>query len=140
MGSLEAFASALDRAARRLEDGGARRVADEFGQDFLAEFKRNTPVETGALQGSESMEISGGGSSATVKVSTHLALYASFRNDGGTITVKRARVLTDGASFFGKSVTQHGAHYKEKTVTWAEGAIGGLCDQIVQEILDESGI
>jgi hypothetical protein len=138
--SLDAFADALSRAARDLEENGAIRCAQEFQPKFLAEFKRNTPKRSGALAGSEHSDLEGGGAHAEVKVSTNLPLYASFRNDGGTIHVRHARVLTDGASFFGKQVTQRGSHYKERTVSWAGGAIGAACDEIIQRILEESGI
>jgi hypothetical protein len=140
MSSLDAFADALSRAARDLEEKGALRCAQEFQPKFLAEFQRNTPKRSGALAGSEHSDLEGGGGHAEVKVSTHLPLYASFRNDGGTITVKHAKVLTDGSSFFGKSVTQKGSHYVESTIAWARGAIGPACDDIVQQILEESGI
>lgn len=134
---LDAFAARLEAVASEFADDAARRAADKVGQEFLAKLKDNTPVETGTLRGSEAVDGGGGGgSSATVRISTHLPLYASFREYGGTIRVRNARVLTNGVDFFGRSVTQHGSAYMAKTVAWANGGgIDGVVEAVVVSIL-----
>jgi hypothetical protein len=138
---LASFALALNRTAAALDSEAATRCARAAGGAFLGEFKKNTPVESGALRDSESMEVSGGGTHATAHVSTHLGLYASFRNDGGTIRVKHARVLSDGKSFFGKEVTQKGSGYLERTVEWADaGGMRGPMDTAIDRIFRDNGL
>ena len=138
---LASFALALNRTAAALDSEAATRCAQAAGGAFLGEFKKNTPVESGALRDSETVEVSGGGTHARATVSTHLPLYASFRNYGGTIHVKNARVLSDGQSFFGKSVTQKGSAYLEKTVDWGRaGGMRGPMDTAIDRIFRENGL
>jgi hypothetical protein len=130
---LAEFAARLESVASELEDGAARDAAERAGDEFHARLQENTPVLTGALRDSEALDgVTGSGSTAVARISTHLPLYASFREYGGTITVKRASVLTNGESFFGKSVTQHGSEYMGRTVAWAEG--GGI-DNVVSAVI-----
>lgn len=138
---LSELAAALNRAADALETDAAARCARAAGGAFLGQLKANTPVLTGDLRDSESMTVTGGGASATALISTHLPLYASFRETGGTITVKRAKVLTNGSQFFGRSVTQEGSHYMARTVTWASGgALQGPVDTAIDRIMRDAGL
>ena len=141
MGGLGELAAAFDRAADALERDGATRAARAAGGAFLGQLKANTPVLTGALRASESMTVTGGGSFASALISTHMPVYASFREHGGTITVKRARVLTDGRHFFGKSVTQEGSHYMERTRQWAAGGtLQGPVQTAIDRLLRDAGL
>jgi hypothetical protein len=142
---LGGLAAALDRAADKLGDGG-HEIADRFAPDFLDAFKGYTPRLTGALRSSEDVTVSGSGCT----VSTHLPLYASFRNDGGDISPKHTFVdkrtgkVREGYlhfnGTFARHVHQEGSHYRERTIAWASGAIGPICEEIVQQILDLSGL
>lgn len=138
---LPEFAVRLNRLAAELSDNAATRAANGAGGAFLGELKKNTPVETGALRDSEDVAVSGGGTHARAHIQTHLPLYASFREYGGTIHVKHARVLTNGAQFFGKVVTQHGSGYMARTVDWADGGgIDGPVETVVDRIFADSGL
>jgi hypothetical protein len=138
---LGEFAAALDRTAAIMESEAATRCARAGGGAFLGEFKKNTPVLTGALRDSEDMKVSGGGTHAAAEISTHRPEYAEFRETGGTIHVKSARVLSDGKSFFGKSVTQKGSGYLARTVAWAEGGgILGPMETTVDRIFRDGGL
>lgn len=146
---LAGFADALDKLAGELEDGAVK-IADKFAPAFLQAFKGYTPELTGALKDSEDSEVSGGGGSAGVVVSTHLPLYASFRNDGGEIKpkhtyvdkrtgkVKQGYLHFDGV--YTRYVKQEGAHYREKTIEWAEGELPAYCQEVIQEIMESAGL
>jgi hypothetical protein len=146
---LAAFADALDKLAGELEDG-AQKIADKFAPKFLAEFKRVTPVRSGALQDSEDSEITGGGGSAGVVVRTHLPLYASFRNNGGDIEPRHTYVdkrtgkehmgFLHFEGVFTRHVHQFGAHYREKTIEWAEGELPAYCQEVIREIMESAGL
>jgi hypothetical protein len=125
-----------------MQSRGARDIATAMGARFTHELKGNTPVLSGALRASEHSDgTEGGGTSATVTVSTHLPLYASFREHGGTITVKRARVLTDGHRFFGRSVTQAGSHYMQRTAQWAAGGVmDDIAERVASEVMRDAGL
>lgn len=138
---LGQFAAALERTARAMESDGAARCARAAGGAFLGKLKENTPKLSGALADSESMEVSGGGASARAHIQTHRGEYASFRETGGTIRVKHARVLSDGRSFFGRSVTQKGSRYMARTVEWAEGGgLSGPVNAAVDRIFRDNGL
>jgi hypothetical protein len=123
MGGLAEFAARLKDLAERTETEFADGCIREMAVVALAALKKETPKRSGRLAGSETIDsISGGGTSATAILAPH-TIYAAFREHGGEISVKRARVLTDGESFFGKHVTQAGAHYMEK----GEAAGRGPC-------------
>jgi hypothetical protein len=84
--NLSEFADALVKAADAVEDHGAIDACDEVSARMLEELHSNTPVLTGALMESERVDsLTGDGASATAVVSTHLPLYARFRERGGTI-------------------------------------------------------
>ena len=111
------FAEAASRA-RAVTDKAqaslARDCARAGANEFLAELHVTTPVETGALRASERVwRVFGGGAQAQAIVGPNI-IYGAFRNYGGTIRIRRAKVLTDGTRFFGKQVTQRGSRYMER--------------------------
>lgn len=146
---LDGLAEALDKLADELSDG-AGEIARRFAPKFLEAFKGFTPSLTGALRDSEDSEVSGGGGSGGVTVRTHLPLYASFRNYGGDIEPKHTYVdkrtgkvhlgYLHFEGTFARHVHQEGAHYREKTVSWAEGELPAFCQEVVAEIMESSGL
>lgn len=112
--NLAEAAAAARAMAERCEASLARDCAQAMAGAALTALKSATPVRSGRLRASETIDsVSGGGSHATAVIAPH-TVYAEFRNRGGTIHVRNARVLTDGVSFFGRSVTQAGSHYMER--------------------------
>lgn len=110
---LDEFAAAMEAVTGRAETGLAAECARAAANEFLAALHVTTPVRSGALRASERVwRVWGSGPTAEAIVGPNI-IYDRFRNDGGTISVRRAKVLTDGVSFFGRHVTQHGAHYME---------------------------
>jgi hypothetical protein len=142
---LGGLADALDKLAGELENC-PRTIAEKFAPELLEAFRGYTPKLTGALADSEGTEVSDGG----VTFRTHLPLYASFRNYGGDIEPKHTYVDKrtgkvhmgflhfDGT--FARHVHQEGAHYLERTISWADGALPGVMEEVVQEIFDASGL
>ena len=120
------FADAAARfkaATGRAEASMARECAAAGARAFLPVEKSKTPVLSGRLRDSEAVKaVTGSGTYAEAVVSPH-RIYAHFRNFGGTITVRRAKVLTDGVNFFGRSVTQAGSHYVERAHSAAIGPV-----------------
>jgi hypothetical protein len=113
------FRAATDRA----EASMARECAAAGARAFLPIERSVTPVLSGRLRQSEAVKaVTGGGTFAEAVVSPN-TVYAHFRNFGGTITVRRAKVLTDGSRFFGRSVTQAGSHYVERAHNAAIGPV-----------------
>lgn len=138
--TLGELAAALRRAASEIDAHGAMDCAQEAGHEFLVALRSSTPVLTGALRASERIDsLRGGGTDATATIGAH-TVYARFRNDGGTITVKRASVLTNGTEFFGKSVTQAGSHYFETAETRAGPEIKAACQRVIDRILHDAGL
>jgi hypothetical protein len=138
--NLSEFAAALDKAAAAVETTAARECAADAGQAFLQVLRGTTPVLTGELRASERVDsIRGGGTFAVATVGAH-TVYAAFREHGGTIHVKNARVLSDGHSFFGKSVTQAGSHYFERAEAAAGGPIEAACRETITRILRDAGL
>lgn len=133
--NLEEFAAAARAMAERAEAELAITVACEGARELLAAMQVVTPVLSGALRASEHVQsVSGSGSHAVALVGPDgSVIYDEFRDQGGTITVKRAKVLTDGVSFFGRSVTQQGSHYMER----AEEEARPLVEAAAQIVLDE---
>lgn len=136
------FAEAAGRAkavADRAEAGLARDCAQAGGREFLAELHVTTPVLSGALRASEHiLSVSGSGSHAVAVVGPDgSVIYDRFRNDGGTITVKRAKVLgTPAVGFFGRSVTQAGSRYMERAEEAAEGTMHAAMAAILSGYLE----
>ncbi len=123
MGGLAELAAKLKDLAGRTESEFAGGCIREIAPAALAALKHATPKRSGRLAGSETIDsITGSGTTATAVLAPH-TIYAEFREHGGTISVKHARVLTDGESFFGKHVTQAGSHYMER----GEAAGRGPC-------------
>lgn len=141
MAGLSDLAARLTAASADIQRDAALKAARAAGDALLREMQRVTPVLTGALRGSERVNsVTGSGTRATAAVGPHM-IYAQFRNYGGTIHVKNARVLSDGRSFFGRQVTQGGSHYMEKAATWAAaGGLDGPVGQAIDEIMESSGL
>jgi hypothetical protein len=133
---LAGFAAEIRALAARAETGLARDCAGAAARELLAALEVTTPVRSGALRASERIwSVSGGGPVAVAIVGSDL-VYAKFRNDGGTIHVKRAKVLgTPAVGFFGKQVTQAGSHYMERAEGEAIGPIQAACTSIVADFL-----
>jgi hypothetical protein len=111
---LDGFAAAIDTLADRAEARLAAECARVAANEFVAALHVTTPVESGKLRASERVwRVWGSGATAEAIAGPNI-IYDRFRNDGGTISVRRARVLSNGFRFFGRHVTQHGAHYMEK--------------------------
>ena len=133
--NLAEFAAAAREVAERADAGLARNCARAGANEFLAALHVTTPVETGALRASERVwRVFGGGATAEAIVGPSI-IYDRFRNDGGTITVRRAKVLTNGSQFFGRSVTQAGSHYMERAAEWSEGTMPAAMQVILDEIV-----
>ena len=133
------FAEAASRARAvtdRAQASLARDCARAGANEFLAELHVTTPVETGALRASERVwRVFGGGAQASAIVGPNI-IYGAFRNYGGTIRVRRAKVLTDGSRFFGKQVTQSGSHYMERAEDAAEGTMRAAMQAILSDYLE----
>lgn len=137
---LAGFADALERADREIETRAAIECARDAGQAFLVQLRLETPVLTGELRASETVDsVRGSGTFAVATIGAH-TVYAEFRNDGGTITVKNATVLTDGVSFFGRSVTQAGSHYFERAGARAGPEIEDACKRTIEGMLRDAGL
>ena len=132
---LAGFAAAIREVAGRAEATLATDCARAAGREYLAALFTTTPVRTGALRDSERIQsLSGGGTVAVALVGPDI-IYDRIQNDGGTIHVKHAKVLTDGATFFGKQVTIKGQHYMEKAEAEALGPIAAAIAAIVDETI-----
>jgi hypothetical protein len=133
---LAGFAAAVRGIAERCGEGLALESCRMGSREYLHVLQMETPVRTGALRGSEhQMALTGGGAEAVAVVGTDL-IYARFRNYGGTISVKRARVLTDGTTFFGTHVTQRGSHYLEKSRGPGQEALSRACKVVADEMIE----
>ena len=139
--NLGEFAAALRGLADRAESELASTCAEEAGRDFLATLRVVTPKRSGHLADSESLDsVTGSGAVAEAIVGAH-AIYAKFRNDGGTITAKKKNARgqymlgTPEVGFFGRSVTQHGAHYFETAEGLAGPQIEAACQGVLERFL-----
>jgi len=133
--NLSEAAARFREIAERCEEGLARDCARAGANEFLAELHVTTPVETGALRASERVwRVFGGGEHAVAVVGPNI-IYDRFRNDGGTIHVRRAKVLTDGSRFFGRQVTQAGSHYMERARDESAGTMGAAMRIVVSDYL-----
>ncbi len=134
MGGLSEFAAALRKVADRAESELALEACRMGAREYLAVLQEETPVRSGALRASEHVwRVSGSGESASAILGPDI-VYDKFRNDGGTIHVRRARVLTDGVSFFGRHVTQRGSHYMERARGPGAAALAVACKVTADEI------
>lgn len=136
MVNLGEFAAALRGLAERAEADLAPQCAEEAGRDFLAVLRAVTPKRTGHLMESESLDsVTGGGAVAEAVVGAH-AVYAEFRNNGGTITRHGPGSLgTPAVGFFGHSVTQRGSHYFERAEGLAVSQIQAACQGVLDRFL-----
>lgn len=123
-------------AAGRADASLARDTVEAMAEVYLPVLKGETPVLSGRLRDSETLdEISGGGASATAKLGPH-TVYARFRNFGGTITAKNFPVLGNpDVGFFGKSVIQKGSHYMEHAAAAAQGPCGAAAQKVVDAFM-----
>jgi phage gpG-like protein len=129
--NLAEGAAAWRDVAGRAEAGLARECCEAAARDYLAVLRAVTPKRTGKLMESETIDaVTGGGTHAMAVIGPH-TVYARFRNYGGVISVKHAKVLTDGQTFFGKSVRQSGSHYMEKAEAASAGPIAEACREVV---------
>lgn len=136
MGGLSEFAGKLREIADRAEADLAIDACRMGAREYLAVLQGNTPVLTGALRSSEHVwRVTGGGEHATAIAGPNI-VYDRFRNDGGTIRVRRAKVLSDGVSFFGKSVTQAGSHYMERSEGPGQAALTVACRVTAAEFFE----
>lgn len=81
------------------------KVLDGIGNDFVNELVRVAPVDTGGLRNSIGYEVRGGG--VNIKMNDY-GYYIEFGTSPHVITVRDAKVLSDGKSFFGTSVMHPG--------------------------------
>jgi hypothetical protein len=138
--NLAEFAAAARDLAARAEASLAHDCAEAGANVFLPILRSTTPVLSGHLRDSERLDLlSGGGPVAVAVVSPH-TVYAEFRETGGTIRVKRAKVLTDGSRFFGKQVTQAGSHYVERAHEAARGPVEVAMQMVADRFFSESGL
>ncbi len=161
--NLDQFADALRKAASDIKDHGALRACEEACDLFKDKLQENTPVESGALRDSESVDsVTGDGESARGRISTHLPLYAYFREHGGVIRahdrprggwtgeptgvyprrwgIHQHTLHWEGGPF-PLQVTQVGSFYMDRTVAWANGgAIADSAKKTVNDMLRESGL
>jgi hypothetical protein len=111
------YAAEWDDLATRAEAELAITAVRAGAQDLLTVMRIVTPKRTGHLMESEKvLDVSGDGAHAIALVGPDgTVIYDEFRNDGGTITAKRFPQLGNpDVGWFGKQVTQEGAHYMEK--------------------------
>jgi hypothetical protein len=134
--NLAEFAAAARDLAERAKAELAIEVARAGAKELLAALEVTTPVRTGALRASEEIrEVSGSGAFATALVGPDI-VYDRIQNDGGTIHVKRAKVLgTPEAGFFGKQVTIKGQHYMERAEEEAAPMVEAAGRAVLDEIL-----
>lgn len=139
--TLDDFAAEMSAVTERAEEGLALDCAEAAGRDFLAVLRTVTPKRTGHLMESESLDsVTGSGATAEAVVGAH-ARYAAFRNYGGTITARKKNrrgqymLGTPGVGFFGRSVTQHGAHYFERAEAGSQPAIQAACREVLARYL-----
>jgi Bacteriophage HK97-gp10, putative tail-component len=138
--NLAEFAAAVRELAGRCEESLARDCAAAGARAFLPILRSTTPVESGRLRESEAVKaVTGGGTHAEAVIAPN-TVYALFRENGGTIHVRRAKVLTDGVSFFGRSVTQAGSHYVQRAHDMAEGPVQVAVQMVVDKYFEESGL
>jgi bacteriophage HK97-gp10 putative tail-component len=143
--ALSEWAAKVEAAAERVGSELAITVVKEQARDFLATERVVTPKRTGRLADSETIDsVGGGGSSATATVSPH-AIYAEFRNDGGTIHAKpglgrkgmRPHTLHWGGDGgpFPLSVTQSGSHYVQRAEAAAAAELADVAEMVTMQFL-----
>jgi succinate dehydrogenase/fumarate reductase flavoprotein subunit len=132
--NLSEAAARFREMAERANEGLAVDCARAGAKEYLAGLFVTTPVLTGALRATEKVNfVTGDGTHAVADVGPDI-IYDRFRNDGGTIRVKRAKVLgTPAVGFFGKQVTQAGSRYMERAADEVEGTLPAAMKGIADE-------
>lgn len=133
----------FERIARAVSKDGAKAAADAAGKEFIALTIPRTPVKTGALRRSIKLHPGGGGLISTSRAGTGL-VYAEIQNTGGDIHVKHTFTtkggktlpgfLSDGSSFFGRSVHIKGSGYW--TLAGKGAACGEAASSAIEAIID----
>lgn len=152
MGVMGEYAAKLRAVADALETRVALDVCEAQALVFQAVERSVTPVRSGRLRDSETIDsLSGGGTHAEATVAPH-TVYAQFRNDGGTITAKdeparSGRTHASGKPYrhslafagggFAMKATQKGAGYVEKAQSRAPGPMRQAAGSVVDEIFGE---
>jgi hypothetical protein len=131
--SLAEAAAIFADTASVIEAEAALQVVTEQAEVYLPILQSVTPMLSGRLRLSETLNaLTGGGTFAAANLGPH-TVYAEFRNDGGTITAKRFPQLGNPeAGWFGKSVTQTGSHYMER----AQAEAAGECEAAAEQVVD----
>ena len=160
---LRDFADRLSKAYEDVTDHGALDACEKAARQFKDELQFNTPVLTGALRDSEDLDsLTGSGESATAVVSTHLPLYAAFREHGGTIRAHdrprggwtgeptgvfprrwgiHQHTLHWPGGPFPLEVHQAGSWYMRRTVDWANsGPAAQTARDAVLQIIRDAGL
>ena len=139
--NVQELAAKLRETAAKAEASLAREVVTEMTRTYVTVLKTRTPVLSGKLKASEYPDwITGDGAHAEAAAGPH-TVYAHFRNDGGTIKAKRFPQLGNPqVGFFGKQVTQAGAHYMEKGHVNALASCHGAAQAITDRFLRQSGL
>src|ERR1035441_4692597 len=139
--NLAEFAAAARDLADRASATLARDCAEAGAKVFLPILRSTTPVLSGKLRDSETIDaVSGGGAMAVAEISPH-TVYAAFRETGGTITAKRFPQLGNpDVGFFGTSVTQAGSHFVERSNEAAEGPVQVAMEMVADRFFADSGL
>lgn len=133
--NLSGGAAAFRGLADRIESSLALEACDAGARDFLAVLRTVTPKRSGALADSETVTgPAGSGTYAIALVGPHI-VYDRFRNDGGTITSHGPWSLSDGVSYFGRSVTQAGSHYMERGEAAGAGVVAAAVAQVAARFI-----
>jgi|SRR5580698_8401680 hypothetical protein len=139
MGGAADLAAALERIKAAVDSKSGEVCIKAMAPVALRYLQQATPVETGRLRGSERVDsISASGTHGEAFIAPH-TVYARFRNDGGTIHVKRAKVLSNGVSFFGKQVTQAGDGYLERGTEAGEGPCRDAASAALGRLISGAG-
>jgi hypothetical protein len=133
---LAGFAGAARGMADRAQAGLAVDVARRGARELLAVMEEVTPVRSGHLRSTETVQsVTGDGAHAVALVGPD-AVYDKFRNDGGTITRHGPGSLgTPAVGFFGHSVTQRGSHYMERAEEEARPFVEAMARIVLDEYL-----
>lgn len=137
--NFEGAAARFREIAQHCEEGLAVEACRAAANDYVTVLRMTVPVETGALRDSVHLwRVWGDGRQAEAIAGPNI-VYADFRDRGGTIRIRRAKVLSDGERFFGKQVTQEGSHYMLRAKVSSEGPIANACRLVVDKFISLEG-